>query len=160
MLWVFAMNSAFLYVRGLRLFQLGVFLDQLFQTELGKLYKNLRVGPIALALEYRPFTVLGMTHALSGAESGVPGGFWGLDFWPRKPLPTRGKELRDVVDGVICRSAVRTATRCLAARVSRTLVLVFVGVVPAAPVVAGVGVGRPARRVRGPQHAPVLRVLG
>src|SRR5271157_1038303 len=70
------------FCMGLRLFQLGVFLDQLFQAELGKLYKNFRLGPIALALEYCSFTVLGMTHALSGAETSAAGEIRDLDLWP------------------------------------------------------------------------------
>src|ERR1019366_8999197 len=97
--------------RGLRLFQLGVFLDQLFQTESRKLYRNLRIFPVTLAFVHCAFPVFRMTNALSGPESSAPGRLGNLDFGPRKLLSPRGEELRNVVDRVVGRPAILAALR-------------------------------------------------
>src|SRR4051794_10775626 len=62
-----------------RLFQLGVLFDQLFQTVSWKLYRNLRVFPISLALVDHSLAVLRMANALTGLESGASRGGRDLD---------------------------------------------------------------------------------
>src|ERR1019366_7231513 len=130
---------------GLRLFQLGVFLDQLFQAESRKLYRNLRIFPVPLAFVHRAFAVLGMTDALSGPESSASGGLGNLNLGPRKLLPARGEELRNVVDGVVGRPAILAALRLVATVMRRALIFILVSVMPA-------GGGIASRRIRGPSR--------
>src|ERR1019366_9721680 len=124
--------------RGLRLFQLGVFLDQLFQTESRKLYRNLRIFPVTLAFVHRAFAVFGMTDALSRPESGASGGLGNLNLGPRKLFPARGEKLRNVVDGVVGRPAILAALRLFATVVRRALIFLLLSVMP-----AGGGVAAP-----------------
>src|ERR1700757_3072231 len=96
-------------------FELGILLHQLLQPEPRELYRNLGVFPISFSLVDGALSVFRMPHFLAGAEA---------------LLPPRGKELGDVVDGVVALAGVgRLGTLGALALPGSALVFVFVGVV-------------------------------
>src|ERR1700693_4523044 len=84
-----------------RFLQLRVLLHQLLQTEARELYRNLRVFPIPLALIDRPFAVFRVLDLLSRTKSALAGRLFDRQLWELEFLPTRGKELGDVVDRIV-----------------------------------------------------------
>ena len=113
----------------LRLAELGVFLDQFLQAESMKLYRNLGVIPIALAMIDDSFAVFRMADAVSleqsrgprqsrgwiaGVESAACGGRLRRGLGAGELLTARGKEVGDVVDGVVGRAGVGAAAAELA----------------------------------------------
>src|SRR5579863_4341593 len=129
------------------LLQLGILLYQLFQAESWKLYRNLGVFPIAFAPVDRAFTIFGVSDALARLESSPSSCCGHLYLRPAKLLATRGKELGNVVDGVISRPGVRRTLLRLRTAILRTLIFVLVSVVAAGSVI-GFGVARFLRRAQ------------
>src|SRR5258706_10894988 len=81
--------------------QLGEFFDELLQSELGELYRNLRVVPFAFALVDGAYAVFGMADALARTEAALAARLGGGNFRHGEFFPARGEELGDVVDGVV-----------------------------------------------------------
>src|ERR1019366_9878265 len=90
----------------LRLDQLGVFLDQLFQTESMKLYRNLGVFPIAFAMIDHSFAIFGVVDAVSLAQSAPSGALVEVHLRAGKLFAARGEKVGDVVDGIVGRAGV------------------------------------------------------
>src|SRR5689334_17869519 len=125
---------------------MSVLFHQLFQSESWKLYRNLGVFSLAFAAEDHALTILGMLHTLSGTKRAAACGLVYRDLWPGKLLAARGKELRNVIDGVVARTVIAVAPGpglnpgtaaaliALALIVCRALVFIFVAVVALAVV--------------------------
>src|SRR5580658_5065584 len=120
--------------------QLGILFHQLLQAEARKLYSNLGFFAFSFALVDRPLAIFGMPNLLARPESALAGGLFDRRFWHTELLPARGKELGNVLDGVV---GLGRSRGLLAAGLSRArspacaLVLVFVGVVRVAVVRCG-----------------------
>ena len=81
--------------------QLGILLHQLLQAEAWKLYRNLGFFAFSFALVNGSFPVLRMPDSLPRAESALARGFLDRSFRDGKLLAPAGKELGDVLDGVV-----------------------------------------------------------
>src|SRR5208282_3030527 len=81
--------------------QLRVLLHQLLQSEARELYRNLSFFAFSFSLVDRPFAIFGMPHLLPGAESALAGRLFHPRFRDGKFLAARGKELGNVLDGVV-----------------------------------------------------------
>ena len=81
------------------------FSTNFFRPIARELHRDLGVFAIAFALIHRTFAILWMPNALSGTESSFPARLFHLDLRRVELLPARGKELRNIVDRVVGRSA-------------------------------------------------------
>src|SRR5262249_3343218 len=122
---------------------MGVFFHQLFQSESWKLYRNLGVFSFTFAAKDNAFAVLGLPDALSRTKGVDPSGLLHRELRPVELLAARGKELGDVLDGVVSRPGVAAAAwraRALPVTlVHRALVFVLVVVMPLG--VVGIAIG-------------------
>ena len=115
------------YFPCLHFFQLGKFLHQLFHAEFCKLYRNLRIVTVSLAAEDDALAIFGMAHALAAAKSCRSAGGTGISSFGRLPASSSARRKT----GRCCPKNRMTAARPRAVgNRARTLVLVFVAVVP------------------------------
>src|ERR1700756_1161579 len=111
----------------LSFFQLRVFLHQLLQAEARELYRNLGFFTFSFALVHRTLAIFGMADLLSRSESSLTFDVFHLPFWQLEFAATRGKELGNVVDGVVTLARVRAVLLGIAAASpASALVFVFV----------------------------------
>src|SRR6201994_1362612 len=110
-------------------FELGILLHQLLQPEPRELYRNLGIFPISFSLEDGAFPVFRMTHLLPRTKAFLSFGLLDHGLGQTKLLSPRGKELGNVVDGVVAFAGVGGlgAFRALPLPAG-ALVFVFVGV--------------------------------
>src|ERR1700681_4372968 len=113
------------------LFQLGIALDKLLQTEARELYRKLGIFPISFALIHRSFPVFRVLDLLTGAESAPACGSFRLQFRNGKLLPARGEEFCNIVDRVVVSQRRRRLRLYPGWIPTRALVFVFVGVMRA-----------------------------
>src|ERR1041385_3827214 len=124
-----------------RSLQMRVLFHQLFQSESWKLYRNLGVFSLAFALIHNSFAIFGMFDALPRTERAAAGTLLHGDFRARELLTPRGKELGNIVDGVVFWPGISAAiTRLGSCRSAlligrHALVFIFIAVVPLRQVV-------------------------
>ena len=138
---------------ALKLFQLGELLNQLLHAVLLKLYCNLRVIPIALALKDDAFAVFRMPdprtlRPIRSFPVGAGMSSFGLANFARTCPSAIGEEARYVVErarsGLLTSRRTATAARA-AARTAAILRFVFVTVVPLALFVGGLACAKSVR---------------
>src|SRR5205085_10747927 len=117
-------------VAVLRSLELSILLDQLLQPEPWELYRNLRVFTVSFPLVHSALAIFGVPHLLSWAKAPLP--FWLLDghLGQVEFLAARGKELGDIVDGVVAFGRIGGLRLAPGWRLpTRALIFVFVRVV-------------------------------
>src|SRR5208282_2545459 len=81
--------------------QLRILLYQLLQAEARELYRNLGFFAFSFSLVDRALAIFRMAHLLPGAESALASRLFDRRLGNAEFLSPRGKELGDVLDGVI-----------------------------------------------------------
>src|SRR5579862_5167612 len=137
--------------------QLPILLHQLLQPEPWELYRNLGVFPISFSLVDGSLTIFWMPDFLARPEAALAFGLFDNGLRQVELLPPRGKEFRNIVDGVVALAGIgRLGAFGPLADPCRALIFVFVGVVgrgvlvalARGPVCAGCAWPRPLRRIR------------
>src|SRR5882762_2120041 len=85
----------------LRPFQLSILLNQLFQTEALKLYRNLGVATLALATVDNSFAIFRMANVLARFEGCPRYRLWFCHLGNTELFPARREKLGDVADGIV-----------------------------------------------------------
>src|SRR6185437_1998941 len=85
-------------------FQMSELLHKFFNAEPRKLYRNLRIFPVAFAFENNALSVFRVSNALAAAKTCFARRLRNWNLGSRKLLSARREKLCDVVDGTARRT--------------------------------------------------------
>src|ERR1700731_1820376 len=121
-----------------RSLQVRVLFHQLFQSESWKLYRNLGVFSFTFTPIHHSFAIFRMFHALSGTKRTATGWLFHWDLRPVEFLAPRGKEVGNVVNGIVLGTSISAVARLgagLLAHIRRcALIFIFIAVMALAEI--------------------------